>query len=436
MRKTHVSLPLVFILAHSLASLTWAQVAALQTLSLDAALRAAEARTQTHVHHASEADAAHAMAVAAGQLPDPVLRMSLDNLVVDGAESWSLKSEPMTVTAVGLMQTFTREGKRAARADRFEQEARLAESRVVMQLTGLRRDTALAWLTRYYREQQVALLRQQRDESALLVAATEAGFRAGSNLQTDVFMARSELALMDDRISEADTQLTNAITALARWIGTSAAAQLGDAPAISVIRLQSDNLELVLELQPELLVLAQQEAVAQAEVELAQENKHEDWSMEFMLSRRDPTFGSMVSVGISRPLQLGQADKQDRELAAKLAMVQGARSERIESLRTYLAQTQSWLDSWKSNLERLGIYDTTLIPLALDRTQAALSAYRGNSAPLTTVLDARRAEINLRLEHLRIETETAELWAQLEFLLSPDASSALVLNSNTNPLEN
>jgi outer membrane protein TolC len=334
------------------------------------------------------------------------------------------------------MQTFTREDKRAARADRFEQEARLAESRVVMQLTGLRRDTALAWLTRYYREQQVALLRQQRDESALLVAATEAGFRAGSNLQTDVFIARSELALMDDRISEADTQLTNAITALARWIGTSAAAQLGDAPAISVTRLQSDNLELVLELQPELLVLAQQEAVAQAEVELAQENKHEDWSVEFMLSRRDPIFGSMVSVGISRPLQLGQADKQDRELAAKFAMVQGARSERIESLRAYLAQTQSWLDSWKSNLERLGIYDTTLIPLALDRTQAALSAYRGNSAPLATVLDARRAEINLRLERLRIETETAELWAQLEFLLSPDASSALVLNSNTNPLEN
>jgi len=422
MHKTRISTALAFILASGLATPAWAQNLSSQILTFDAALQAAEDRTQAHVHHASEADAARDMAVAAGQLPDPVLRMSVDNLVTDGPSKWSFAQESMSMGTIGLMQTLTREDKRAARVERFEQEARLAESRVVMQLAELRRDTAHAWLARYFLEQKVALLRQQREESALLVEVTEAAYRSGNSLQTDVFMGRSELAMMDDRIREADVQLTNAITALARWIGASASAPLGPAPTIATTHLQAGNLEQALAQQPELAMAAQQEAVALAEVELAEQNKHEDWSVEFMFSQRDSAFGNMVSLGVSIPLQLGRANKQDRELAATLAMAEGAKSERTELLRAYVAQTQAWLDSWQSDLDRLDTYDATLIPLASERTQAALSAYQGNSAPLSTVLDARRAEIDIRLERLRIEAETAELWAQLEFLLPSGAT--------------
>lgn len=423
MRKTSISTPLVFFLTNSLASLAWAQAGAPLSLGFDAALSAAEARTLSHVHHASEADAARDMAVAAGRLPDPVLRMSVDNLVVDGPNNWSFGKEPMSMASIGLMQTLTREDKRTARAERFEQEARLAESRVVMQLNYLRRDTALAWLTRYFVEQRVALLRQQRNESALVVETTEAAFRAGSGLQTDVLVARSELALMDDRIREAEALLANSITALARWIGEAASAPLGAAPQIAATRLQDSDLKLALSEQPDLVVAAQEETLALADVELAQQNKHEDWSVEFMFSQRDSAFGNMVSLGISIPLQLGHANKQDRELAAKRAVVEGARSQRTELVRAYVAQAQVWLDSWQSNLARLDNYDTSLIPLVSERTQVALSAYQGNRTPISTVLDARRAEIDMHLERLRLEEETAGLWTQLEFLLPSENST-------------
>jgi hypothetical protein len=58
-----------------------------------------------------------------------------------------------------------------------------------------------------------------------------------------------------------------------------------------------------------------------------------------------------------------------------------------------------------------------LVPLATQRTEAALAAYRGASAPLASVLDARRAEIEARMDQLKLEMETARLWAQLNYLL-------------------
>jgi outer membrane protein, heavy metal efflux system len=425
------------ILLTSLPTAAWAQSSATEKiLTLDAALAVAEANTQTQKHHAAQATAARNMAVAATQLPDPVLQLALENLVVDGPNRWHLNGEPMTMSSVGLMQTFTRENKRTARADRYEQEARLADTQAVLQLAELRRNTALAWLQRYYWEQQLSLLQQQRTEAELLVTTTTAAYRAGRNLQTDVFMAHSALALMDDRLQETNAQLTNAITALTRWVGTSASAPLGAPPTLNTISLTTDSLEQALTQQPELLVMAQAEVLATSDVRLAQENKHEDWTVELMLSRRDSMFGNMLSVGVSIPLQWRQSRKQDRELAATLAMVDGVRSERIEMLRTYLAQTQRWLTDWHSNLARLTRYDTTLVPLAADRSQAALTAYANNTTALTSVLDARRNEIDIRLERLRLEMATAELWAQLEFLLPPADTGVHTLHTNPNRAEN
>src|SRR5687767_8110295 len=100
MRNTRVSTTLMFLLTNSFATPALAQIAAApSSISFDAALRAAEERSLFHVHHASEADAARDMAVAAGQLPDPVLHMSVDNLVVDGPDNWSFAQEPMSMAS-------------------------------------------------------------------------------------------------------------------------------------------------------------------------------------------------------------------------------------------------------------------------------------------------------------------------------------------------
>jgi hypothetical protein len=61
------------------------------------------------------------------------------------------------------------------------------------------------------------------------------------------------------------------------------------------------------------------------------------------------------------------------------------------------------------------------VPLATTRTEATLAAYRGAKAGLADVLGARRNEIDVRMQALQLEWDTARLWAQLSFLDAGDA---------------
>ena len=71
---------------------------------------------------------------------------------------------------------------------------------------------------------------------------------------------------------------------------------------------------------------------------------------------------------------------------------------------------------WQSGLERLTRYPRELIPLSRERTQAVLSAYQGGKAGSGDLLMARRNQIDVRMQALQLEMDTARLWAQLNYL--------------------
>lgn len=407
------------LLAPAFSASAWAQTPSPDSapLSLQGALEAAQGRSRALAAQDVAARSAREQAVAAGRLPAPMLHLSIDNLPVDGPQRFSLTSDFMTMRSVGLTQTFVRADKLRARAARFEREADSAQAARAMQLAELRRGTALTWFDRYYQQRLVALLSKQRIEAALQIEAADAAYRAGRGPQADVFMARSSVARIEDSIREAQAREANATTQLARWVGELAAAPLGDPPSISTTRLAAHRLEHELARHPDLALMASQEAVALAEAEVARQDKRVDWTASLMYSQRGEAFSNMVSIAVSVPLQWDRKNRQDRELAARLAKAEQARAEREEMTRAHLAETGRWHATWRSNLARLADYDATLIPLAAERTRAALAAYRGGRGELAGVLEARRMEIDTRLERLRIEMETAGLWVELEYLI-------------------
>ena len=182
-------------------------------------------------------------------------------------------------------------------------------------------------------------------------------------------------------------------------------------------------------------MLAGQEAMARAEADIARRNQRPDWSVELMLSQRGPAYSNMVSVNVSIPLQLNQSNLQDRELAAKLAVVAQLRAQRDEAAREHLAQIQAWRLEWQGDRDRLAHFEATLIPLATERTRAALATYRGGGGALAAVLDARRSEIETRMDRLRLEMDAAGRWAQLEYLVPPahETPSPVRPNAITEP---
>ena len=392
-------------------------------LTLAEAQRQAIARSQMLVAQDFAVRASREMAVAAAQFPDPVASLGINNLPVNGPDAWSVTRDFMTMRSVGVMQEITRTEKREARAERFDREAEKSLAEKTARIAAIQRDTALAWLDRYYAEAQLAIVDEQHRQAQSEIDAAEGAYRAGRGNLADIVGARSALVMLDDRASELSRRIGSAKIALARWVGDSADAPLTGKPAIDAIRLDRRTLDEAFAHHPQIAVLAKQEEIAAADVKVAQANKKPDWSVQLMYSVRGPAYSNMISVGVSVPLQWDQANRQDREVAAKLAMRDQARAEREDMLRAHTAEVRAMIAEWENDRERSTRYERELVPLASERTEATLGAYRGAKASLADLLVARRNEIDVRLQALQLELETARLWAQLNFLV-PDSDTA------------
>jgi len=388
-----------------------------ELLSLSRALELAEQRSEAVRAQKAAADAAQSEAVAAGELPDPMLNLEVSNIPANGPDQFSLAADFMTMRGVGISQTFTRQDKRKAQANVFAKNAEVAQASQLLALSQLRTGTAQAYLDRYYLQQMLELLQSQRTELQLQIDAADALYRAGKSPQTDVFTARTELGLLDLRIQDTQAMLDNSKADLQRWVGSAAVAELLGDTDLAQSRLGTADLAESLNKHPEIIALQKAEDAALAKAEVKLQEKSADWTLSVMYAGRGPEFSEMLTLGASRPLFVDQSSRQDQAVAAANSMAAKARSDRVELYRDYLAQTQRWQQTWQSNLKRLGDFDSSLIPLTQQRTQAALDAYRGNTGTLSEVLAARRMELDMRMEKLRIQMDTAQLWAQLEYLI-------------------
>ncbi|MCD2516725.1 TolC family protein [Massilia sp. G4R7] len=412
-----------FALAASAVVLAPVPAAAQTPLTLAQAQRIALAQSRQLPARDLAAMAARDMAIAASQLPDPVLKAGVDNVPVNGSDRFRLNAESMTMRRVGIMQELTRGEKRRLRAERFEREGDLALAEKTVAVATIERASALAWLDRYYAETMASVVTLQQEQAQRELAAAEAAFRAGRGSQADVLSARAAVAQFADRVDDAGRRVRSAKIALARWIGDSANQPLADRPPIDTIRLDADSLDTQLAHHPEIAVLNRQVDAAATEAKLAEANKKADWTVEVGYAQRAPAYSNMISFGVSLPLQWDQKNRQNRELAAKLATVEKTRAERDETLRAHTAETRVMVAEWQANRERLARYSRELVPLAQGRSQAVVAAYRGGKASLSEVLAARRVELEVRLSGLQLEAETARLWAQLNFLFPTSQST-------------
>jgi len=160
--------------------------------------------------------ASKALAIAAGERPDPVAKIGLENLPINGPERFSVQRDFMTMRSVGIMQEITRPSKLRARAAESEEAVRLAEVKKVQALVELRRDSALAWLNRYYAEAADRTVLQQLEAVRLEVTAADAAYRGGHGTAADVLAARQAFAEFEDLASESSREVSAAKLALDR----------------------------------------------------------------------------------------------------------------------------------------------------------------------------------------------------------------------------
>lgn len=368
---------------------------------------------------------AREMAVAAGERPDPMLSIGIDNLPVNGSDRFSITRDFMTMRKVGVAQELTRGEKLDLRRQRQEREAEIAAAGKALVRSEVLRGAGKAWLTRYFLDQQRVLLQEQLQQARQQLLASEAAYRGGRIASTDTINTRGEMLLLEDQLQIMDRQIKQATAALARWVGNEQTRQpLLGKPDFDRIHFVIDDLEGHLTRHPDLVMQERRIALADTEAHLAEANKRADWTAEVSYAQRGSAFSDMVSLGVSVPLQWDQARRQNSELAARQAQVEQARAERDDMLRAHVAEVRAMVDDWQSGLSRLQRYREQILPLSKSRTQTALASWRGGRGALSDVLAARRALLDTQLQASQLEMQTALTWADLEFLLPNEIRSA------------
>jgi outer membrane protein TolC len=393
-------------------------------LSLDEALRLAAARSQQLVADSAAATAARERAIAAETRADFVLTTGIENLPIEGPHDFSLTQDFMTMTSIGIERELVGDAKRSAEANRYTREAEVAEASRSLELAMLQQQTATAWFNRLYANRASELLAAQRASADSLVTAAEVAYGNGSGTQSDVIAAHEAVARSDDAIAAMQREVAIARARLARWIGDDAALRpLAPPPQTQEVAIHHGNIDEQLAQHPDLLLMRKREDVAMAEAEMARAARRPSWTVGVAYQERGSAYDDMMSINASRPLGWRRSQRQDRVLAASLATAAQARAEREEETRAHVLEAHSLIETWASNRARLERFTTTLVPLAEQRVIATTAAYRSGNGLLSDVLDARTSVIETTLEQLTLETETAKIWAELEYLIPHAAAT-------------
>ena len=405
----------------SVAAVVVAGTAGAQPLSLEEALRAADA------HSARLAAQRHALAAAehqsarAGALPDPRLRLGIENLPITGPDRYRYGADSMTAGVIGVAQEFPHAAKREARALRASRLREVEGASLEASRAALQRDVAAAWLELHFAERARAALERLGQRIAVQSEAAPSAIARGRQSPAEAFMLRQAREDVNDRVIEQERTIARARIALGAWIGEAAKRPLGQLPEMALVPQAAEALLARIAEQPQLRVLERREALARAEVEMARSERRTDFMVEVEYGQRRPYFDNMLTVMLSFPLSLWREQRQDRDIGSRLAELEQARAMQEDARRMREAEVRGWIADFDTAVRRLARYESVLLPLARERSAAAQAAYRGGRGELGAALEAERSIAETELAMVQALAERARAWANLSFLFAREA---------------
>ena len=400
-----------------LAGLTGLSLAA--PLSFNAALDLAEQQAPGLAADTAQIAAAHLAAIPAGALPDPKLFVGVDNYPVSGAERWQLNSDGMTMRKFGLTQEVPNAAKRSARIELAEADVDIAEAQRRIEQLAVRRNTALAWLDRYYLERKLVVFDELDHENRILAAAVQAQLAAGRGQVADVVMPKQEAAQLADRRDDLVRDLAKARANLRRYVGAAAdELLLGEPPPLALDAL---HLREHVHQHPELLAYTAETRKAEAELQAARAEKKPDWGVELAYQHRAPQFGDMVSLQFNIDLPIFAAARQDPLIAAKQQQLARIDGEREDLLRGHTDELENSLADHEALARQLERAEHTLLPLAQQKVDLQYTSYKAGSSDLSAVLAARRELVDQRLRIIDLESQGAAIAVRLFFAYGESA---------------
>ncbi|NTV95836.1 MAG: TolC family protein [Thiobacillus sp.] len=401
----------VFLLIIAGVVLATAVFAAEPALTLDEAGRLAQERQPQLAAQAAGIAALREEAVAAAQLPDPKLVLGVEGVPVD---SFSLTRQEMTQTVVGLSQMIPGGAKLALAGRRLEHQASRGAIALEADRRRVEREARLAWLDVYAADAAFNLAKAIETEFDRQAEWSQVAYKTGQMAQDETLALRAMLEGSRNRAADLAGRRTRAQAGLERWLGEAGRRPPAALPPMAAPAPLAD-LAARLNEHPEVRALMAGLESGRVDSEMARQAYKPDWSVDFAYGIRGEGRPDTVKLMVGVDLPLFPEKRQDRRLAARLAEVQQMEA-MLEDRRRMLAAdlTAAWAD-WQSADTRLQRQQHDILPLATQRIDSTLTAYKTGRAGYDRVLEARRAELEARLEQLDLEVARAKAAVALQY---------------------
>jgi outer membrane protein TolC len=392
--------------ALTLAVLPTLTVAAPLTLTqaLDQAVQRSEATRAALAGVTSASEAAH----SAGQLPDPTLRVGVDNLPVTGGDRISTTRDSMTMKRIGIAQEWVSAEKRAAR--QAAADAMVSRETVTVQATAAdaRLQTALAFIEAYFAGEMLKLTTLSEHHVHEELEAAKARLSSSAGSSQEVLAGTSSRGISEDESGEVRQLQSAARVVLERWVGFKVD------ELTKPVELARPDERTYIGNHPMVLAAKRDFDLARQEAAVAASNRKPNWSWEVSYGQRTG-YSDMVSLGVSIPLPVSPAERQDRETTSKLALIGKAEGSQDEATRAAQAEYRGLTSDEERLTDRIQRYQSSVVVPTQQRTAAALAGYRSNQVPLTTLFEARHMEVEAQRKVLALQRELAKAQAQLAF---------------------
>ncbi len=368
-----------------------------------------------------EAEAARERIGPAGALPDPFLRVELENITRNGTQGATLSPSNVGDTKYLLAQPLPFWGKRDLKRDIAAAEAEQAGGRaadtwaeVAGRIKGL---YAQYWLT----HRAVQLTRENIALSRQLEQIAQVRYASGLAAQQDAIRAQVERSTLDNELVGMETDYRQQAAFINAMLARSANAPLAEPSGLRPLpaRLDAARLsERLAERNPQLAIEAARIDGAGKSRDLAYRNNFPDFIVgvqPMQVGDRVDAWNLMLELNI--PLQQGSRRSQERE-AERMLEAASARKEALgHRLNGELGAALANLEAARMTEE---ITRNRLLPQAELTFKSALAGYETGKVDFATLLDAQRQIRNARLALLRAQAGQQQRLAEIERLLGED----------------
>jgi cobalt-zinc-cadmium efflux system outer membrane protein len=417
-RRAHRGSLLACILLFSFAGEPLASAAAnpeaISPLTMEEAARLAMIDQPLLTGRQAKIQAEDQQAIAASQLPDPQLSGGLKELPIDTSEAFSTRRDNFTEFTIGLSQDFPRAEKRRLQGARKQLDADADRAALDNEERIVRRDASLSWLDVYEAQESLKLAQRLVDEAALQVQSLGNDYGNGKATQADWLAAKVDAGVLADKAHDWLHHVLRARAGLNRWIGDAAERPIAESLMRPAIQTSLPGLMAGADHHPVIGNLDKQIEASATEVSLARQSYKPDYSVEvYYAYRRD--FSDFVGVQFKVGLPYFTKNRQDRGLAAALEQSHASEDRKRDLLRELHAEVnQDYVDR-RHYEERVADFDASIIPDAEHRVETARSAYQAGRGSFDTVLLARRALLDVRLQRLALAAESARAQVRLDY---------------------